>query len=108
MLLGGRSKFSEFVADEGIATNTLTERLGRLQDAGLLVRQRDPDDGRRWIYAPTMAAVDLLPALLELMLWGTLHTSGSAPGPMLQAAAEDKEALLAELRAAAAARVPTN
>ena len=36
MLLGGSTRFSEFAADESIATNILTDRLHRLVDSGLV------------------------------------------------------------------------
>ena len=105
VLLAGRSRFSELVADEGIATNTLSERLTRLQCQGLLSRERDPKDGRKWIYKPTRAAVELVPVLVEIMLWGSRHTAGQVPAEMLQAAVADKAAFVAQLTALAASRV---
>ena len=36
MLLGGRSRFSEFAVDESIATNVLSDRLHRLYSMGEL------------------------------------------------------------------------
>lgn len=97
LLFDGRSQFSELAANEGIATNTLSERLQRLLDASLIVRRRDPEDGRRWIYAPTPAALELVPALVELMLWGNRHTDGAAPAWVLEAAAIDKPGLVARM-----------
>src|SRR5680860_392458 len=38
LLIGGRSHFADFAADESIATNTLAERLQRLRDAGIIAR----------------------------------------------------------------------
>lgn len=105
LLFAGSSEFSEFAATEGIATNTLSERLQRLLEAGLIVRQRHKDDGRRWTYSPTHAAVELVPALLELMLWGTRRTEGNAPAWVLEAAASDKDALIARMTTMAKARV---
>lgn len=105
LLFDGRSQFSELAAQEGIATNTLSERLLRLLEADLIVRQRDPEDGRRWIYAPTKTAVELVPALVELMLWGSRHTQGAAPPWVLAAAAADKPALITQMTALASQRV---
>ena len=106
LLLDGRSQFAELAAMEGIATNTLSERLQRLLDAALIVRRRDPADGRRWIYAPTPRAVALVPAMVEMILWGNNYTEGRAPPQVLAAAAVDKAALIAGAMAQAAARVP--
>lgn len=108
LLFDGRTQFSELAAQESIATNTLSERLQRLLDAGLIVRRRDPQDGRRWIYVPTHPAVELIPVLVEMMLWGTAHTAGCAPSWVVEAAAMDKAALIVEMKARAAQKVPVD
>ena len=69
LLLRGRRHFEQLASDESIATNILTDRLGRLERAGIIAKRRDPDDGRRRIYTPTERGVDLIPTLLELG-WG--------------------------------------
>lgn len=105
VLFDGRTQFSELVAQESIATNILSDRLQRLLCSGLLVRSRSPEDGRRWIYAPTQAAVELVPTLVELMLWGTRHTDGRVPDWVLEAAQADKAGLIKKMTALAAERV---
>ena len=105
LLFAGVSEFSEFASREGIATNTLSERLQRLLEAGLMVRQRHKDDGRRWTYSPTLSAVELVPALVELMLWGTRHTGGNAPEWFVDAASLDKAAVIEQLTTEAKKRV---
>ena len=97
LLLGGATQFSELAANEGIATNTLSERLQRLLDTGMAVRRRDPEDGRRWVYAPTPKSVELVPVLFEIMLWGTRHTEGALPKAMMDAANADGAEFLAHL-----------
>jgi DNA-binding HxlR family transcriptional regulator len=108
VLLGGRSQFAELAVEEGIATNILSERLQRLMCAELLVRARDPEDGRRWIYAPTMAAVELIPTLIELVVWGSKHTGGSVPDEFLAGIQADKAGFIAQITAGAAARIPAS
>ncbi len=75
VILAGRRSFGQIGVAEGIATNTLTERLRRLEKAGVLEVQRDPSDGRRRIYGPTERGLDLIPLLLELLVWGHRHRS---------------------------------
>jgi DNA-binding HxlR family transcriptional regulator len=53
LLLAGKTAFSELASVEGIATNVLSDRLTRLEQAGLIRRERDPADGRRRRYVPT-------------------------------------------------------
>jgi len=105
LLFAGSSEFSEFASQEKIATNILSERLHRLLEAGLMVRRRHDDDGRRWTYSPSLSAVELIPALVELMLWGTRHTQGNAPDWVIEAAATDKAALIERVMTMAKARV---
>lgn len=105
LLFDGRSQFSALAAQEGIATNVLADRLQRLLDVRLIVRRRDPADGRRWIYAPTPSAVELVPALVELMLWGSQHTDGRAPEWVMDAAAADKAGLVQRMMELAQSRV---
>ena len=97
VLLGQRRAFSELAADEGIATNTLTDRLERLIEAGVLERRPDPRDGRSRRYVPTECGLELIPVLVDLMVWGQKHTSGTVPDELFVRASTDREALLAEL-----------
>ncbi|MBF2088417.1 MAG: helix-turn-helix transcriptional regulator [Synechococcales cyanobacterium K44_A2020_017] len=97
VLLAQRRTFSEIAAHEGIATNTLTDRLERLIEAGVLERRRDPLDGRSRRYVPTESGLDLIPVLVDLMVWGNKYTSGTGPAEIVARAVTDREALLVEL-----------
>ena len=101
VLIGGVRHFADFAIDERIAPNTLTDRLQRLTDAGLVERVKDQDDGRRWSYVPREPGIALLPVLIDLMVWGTAHTGGSAPDWLLAAVAEDRDGLIERLAEAA-------
>lgn len=96
VLLHGKRGFSEFLTSgEGIATNILTARLQRLQDAGLLLRRPSPEDGRRVAYVPTEAAIALVPVLVELAYWGATHDPATAAPPQfMQAYRADREGLI--------------
>lgn len=51
LMLKGRTRFGELLeGGEGIASNILTDRLGRLETYGLAERRRDPTDERRLTY----------------------------------------------------------
>jgi DNA-binding HxlR family transcriptional regulator len=104
LLFDGRSHFADFAADESIATNTLAERLQRLRDAGIIARVRDPEDGRRWIYVPRRPAIDLIPVLVDLMIWGIANTAVDVP-PEKVGAAGHRDALIAQVTEQAASRV---
>ena len=66
--------FKEFLdSDEGIATNILTDRLGRLEVTGIITKQQDPENGRQIIYSLTEKGIALIPVLVELVCWGAIH-----------------------------------
>ncbi len=95
-LLFGRTLFQEFLASpEGISSNTLTERLKRLERHGLLERQAYQERPVRHRYVPTAKGRDLLPLLREAIVWGARH----APGAM-QPSASQLAALDAQVRSA--------
>lgn len=104
MLLGEGERFGELAAEEGIATNVLSERLERLEREGLLLRRQDPADGRRRIYVPTPAAVALIPVLVEIAVWGLAHTKAVDGAGIARAAAKDRDGLIAQLKQRAMAR----
>jgi DNA-binding HxlR family transcriptional regulator len=74
LLLRGKSHYREFLAaEEGIATNILADRLARLEAAGLIERTSDdPHTGKQAYYA-TPKGKDLIPLLLEMMVWSAKH-----------------------------------
>lgn len=102
LIMARKRYFQELLeGNEGIATNILASRLKTLEAAGLVTRRADPDQSRRVIYAPTAKALDLLPVLMELIRWNTKYNSRAAPpAHLMRRLAEDRDGLIAELRAA--------
>jgi DNA-binding HxlR family transcriptional regulator len=82
VLLLGKSRFQEFQeSPEGISSNTLTERLERLERHGLLVREAYQERPVRHRYVVTPKGRDLLPLLREAALWGMRHVPGTMQVP---------------------------
>lgn len=71
----GRSRFSEFREQLGIAPDVLSSRLSELVDAGILevVDYREPGDRTRSRYLLTPAGHDLMPVLAAVGQWGHRH-----------------------------------
>jgi DNA-binding HxlR family transcriptional regulator len=71
----GRSRFSEFKEQLGIASDVLSARLTELVDAGILevVDYREPGDRTRSRYVLTDAGHDLVPVLAAIGQWGHRH-----------------------------------
>ena len=77
--LKGKRSFSELAAsDEGVATNVLSDRLARLEEAGIILKSRDPNDGRRYVYRLSEAGKDLIPVMVELIVWSAAHDDATA------------------------------
>jgi DNA-binding HxlR family transcriptional regulator len=106
ILLSGKRHYRDLVASkEGIATNVLASRLKKLEAAGLLERRADPADKRTVFYVATQKALDLIPVLLEISRWSTKYDPHTAAPPALVKRFDaDRDALIADLQAAARAR----
>jgi DNA-binding HxlR family transcriptional regulator len=62
---------------EGIATNILASRLRSLAEKGLITSSPDPTHKQRTIYSLTEKAIQLVPVMAALGIWGTAHTPAS-------------------------------
>ncbi len=99
--LYGKRSFTELLdSAEHVATNVLTDRLRRLEQTGLLTRTRDSGDARKNIYRLTQRGRDLLPILIEMILWSARHDpQTNAPPELVRRAQTDRNALIADLQA---------
>lgn len=80
LLFMRRKTFNEFLnAGEKIATNILSDRLARLESSGIITKQRDPADARRFTYQLTQKGIDLAPVLVEMILWAARYEKTDAP-----------------------------
>jgi len=97
LLLLGRRHFRELLnSEENIASNILTERLKRLEQHNIITRRADPDDGRQYIYEPTVKGLSLVPVLLEIAAWGATHDpKTSAPKDFVKNFRTDRDSVIA-------------
>lgn len=65
-----RRYYGEFLAaGEGISTNILADRLAKLEQTGIIAKQRDPVKGSKVIYTLTTKGLALMPTMLAMMEW---------------------------------------
>ena len=77
-LLLGKSRYGDFLgAPEGIPTNILAERLGRLEEAGVVTRAPYQDNPPRFAYQLTQKGKGLLPVLRAVKDWGLRYIPGT-------------------------------
>lgn len=68
--LSGKNTYNEFLrSDEKIATNVLADRLSMLVDVGILVIEKHPESKAKIFYRLSAQGIDLLPVLVEIILW---------------------------------------
>jgi len=99
LMFMGKKTFNAFLnAEEEIASNILSDRLQRLEAAGIVLKESDPDDARRYIYRLTEKGIDLAPMLIEMILWAARHEKTAAPPAVIREMTRNREAFIADLR----------
>jgi DNA-binding HxlR family transcriptional regulator len=108
LMLKGRETYGDFLAaGEGIATNVLADRLKHLESEGIVKKTRDPENGRRFLYALTEKGRDLAPIIIEIVRWSGKHDrKTTASRDLLRRIETDSEGLVAEIRSGASRQHP--
>jgi len=81
LVTGGARKFQDFERSlAGISPNTLSARLKRLEEAGIVERRFYEQHPPRAEYLLTQKGEELRPVLRTLFDWGERHTRYRGPG----------------------------
>ena len=95
LMFKARHRYKDFLeAEEGIASNVLADRLRRLEAAGILEREADPEDGRRTVYSLTRKGIELAPMLVDLVIWSAKHHDTGAPGAIVRLMRDQRDMFL--------------
>lgn len=72
MIFQNRRHFRELLTKsmEGIASNILADRIRRLVELGIIVKSGDVSHKQKVIYSLTEKGIDLLPLMVEMIVWG--------------------------------------
>ena len=92
--------YNEFLeAGENVSTSVLGDRLKKLEAHGIISKGTDTVKKSRIRYSLTKKGIDLLPILIEMIIWGGEkdHLTES-PEEFMDQAAQDKEALIKRIR----------
>lgn len=95
----GKNYYGEFLQmEEKIATNILADRLSLLEKAGIVTKTVDDHHKSKQVYKLTSKGIDLLPILVEVILWSAKHDKRSAAEPgFVRQAKKDREGLFAKV-----------
>jgi DNA-binding HxlR family transcriptional regulator len=99
LMFKGYRTFNEFLgAGEGIASNVLTDRLSKLEAAGIMEKREHAADARRYEYRLTKKGIDLAPVIVEIVLWSSRHERTDAPPQIVRAMATQRARFLSDVR----------
>jgi DNA-binding HxlR family transcriptional regulator len=106
LMFAGKRHFREFLqSEEGISSNILTERLGKLVEYGVLGKTDDPTHKQKAIYSLTPMGIDLLPVVTQIGIWGRKYgpvtkESGAPSAALEKGGAALQKKMRSELRKA--------
>lgn len=99
-LVDGKKFYKDFLSSkEGIATNILSDRLKKLEANGIVEWKVYEKLKTKKEYSLTEKGKDLIPILLEIIVWSDKHQTGLDVHPnLIGNFKHDREGLIAEIR----------
>lgn len=96
LMFKGKRYYGDFLeGEERISTNILADRLLLLENSGIITRAVDPANRRKVIYTLAPRGIDLLPMLVELIIWSHKHDPESAASKVfVEQARQDRKGLI--------------
>lgn len=108
LIFTNKTSYGDFLAsDEKIATNILADRLKLLEANGFVASTVSPEKKNRFIYRLTEKGIDLIPVIVELMIWGAKYDSNDVKD-IVKELETDKEGTIRQLREKLSARISNN
>jgi DNA-binding HxlR family transcriptional regulator len=101
LMFKGKHNYGEFLnSEEEIATNILADRLSLLETEGIVLKMPDPSHGLKYIYRLTKKGIDLLPLLVDIIVWSAKYDALTAVDKaFVERARTDRDGLLKEISA---------
>ena len=102
MLIEGKETFKDFTeSDEAIATNILSTKLKLLEELGVIIKTKRPNNRKSNLYLLTDKGLALTPLLVELALWSDKYLRDMHPtivnGEEMELLRNDKAAFASAL-----------
>ncbi len=96
LIFDGKKFYKEFLqSKKGIATNILSNRLKRLENVGLITAKVYEKLKTQKVYSLTQKGKDLIPVLVEIILWSANHHDGLAVSEeFIKKATQDREGVI--------------
>ncbi len=96
-----KKHYHEFMeSTEGISTNILADRLQKLECVGLIYKSQNEENLKKFIYGPTSKGLELVPTLIEMVLWSAKHDPETgAPPSVIREIKKDKTGYIKNIHA---------
>lgn len=100
MLFKSKKTYGDFLSsDEKIATNILADRLALLECGGIISRHNHPESKAKVLYKLTAKGIDLIPVLIEIILWSEkYHEVHAFAREFAKAVKKNKEVVMKQVR----------
>lgn len=101
MVFEGKKTYGEFAkSDERIASNILADRLAMLEWVGIITKEENTENKKVPLYRLTQKGIDLIPVMVELILWSDKYNEISAQAKQFaKMIKQDKEGVVAGMKA---------
>jgi len=102
MLMEGKETFKDFTeSDEAIATNILSAKLKLLEEVGIIIKTKPPNNKKTNIYLLSDKGLALTPVIVELANWSDSYLRDIHPtivnGEAMEFLRNDKAAFVSAL-----------
>lgn len=99
LMFKGKHFYGEFLlSEEGIATNILSDRLSLLESNGIISKSNDPSHKQKIMYSLTQKGIDLVPVLVEVIMWSAKYDKNSAVDmKFVKSVKRDKVGLISQI-----------
>jgi DNA-binding HxlR family transcriptional regulator len=105
LIFTNKSSYGDFLtSEEKIATNILADRLKSLEENGFIKSTVSLEKKNKFNYSLTEKGIDLIPAIVELMIWGSKYNPPGAVA-VIEKLKKDKEGTIQQLREKLLARL---
>ena len=100
LMFKGKRHYNEFLeAGEKVSTSVLGDRLRKLEEMEIISKGQDTVKKSRIRYSLTQKGIELLPILIEMIIWGSVNDAlTESPKEFMDQATENKEVLIAQIR----------
>ena len=100
LMFKGKRHYNEFLeAGEKVSTSVLGDRLKKLEEMGIISRGEDNVKKSRIRYSLTQEGIDLLPILIEMIIWGSVHDElTESPKEFMDQASKNKDSMIRQIR----------